>query len=152
MSVQHRSYKSAWHSGIHSVELYEEIVQFLLNECFEKMWEEPERWPSPKSDAHAFLTDPDLSGSIVCVCVCCLMGVQMHVYSCSADKEVCILQCAAAWQPGGQKHIVCLSIRPYALPRTQVKIPKKTVQGALCNVVTQYTVWQREERLWSYSI
>lgn len=68
----------------------------------------------------------------------------MHMSSCTVsaesktDKEVCILYCAAAWQPGGQKHTVCLSIRPYALPRTQIKIPKKTVHGALCNVVTQY--------------
>lgn len=69
-----------------------------------------------------------------CVCVCFVWWV-MHAYSCTVsaesetDKEVCILQCAAAGQPGGQKHIFCLSL--YALPGTQLKTPKKTVQG-LC--------------------
>lgn len=58
------------------------------------------------------------------------------LYSISRKREVCILQCTAAWQPGGQKHSVCLSIWPYALPRIQVKISNKIVQGSLCNVVT----------------
>lgn len=68
------------------------------------------------------------------------MCVWMHMHSCTVsaesevDKEVCIFQCAAAQQPGGQDHSVCLNIWSYGWTGTQVKTYKETVHGGLCEM------------------
>lgn len=86
-------------------------------------------------------------------CVFCLMAdACIFLYNLSrkqADKEVCILQCAAARQPGGQKHIFCLSLMPCKAHKSE---HQKVSTGTMCNVVTQFTVWWRKKRLWNYYI
>lgn len=80
-------------------------------------------------------------------CVFCLMDYARR-FLCNisrkqANKEVCILKCIAAWQPGGQKDIFLFH---YLWPE------RRTHQDTVCNVVQQFTVCWWKERLWSHYI
>lgn len=76
----------------------------------------------------------------VLYCVLCWMDYARR-FLCNisrkqANKEVCILKCIAAWQPGGQKDIFLFQ---YLWPEG------RTHQDTVCNVVQQFTVCGLEE-------